>query len=266
MAKKKNAVTIPRYDEALKEWVPIDSIQPLSTNARVHTDEQLAVLRESIQRFGLYRPLVVHRETRQILAGNGVYTAARQLGLKEVPVVWYDGAMPEALALCLTDNRTAELSEWDYALLVSALSQNPSTMDALAVDAEFEEVLRSLVQTPQDFPDLQPLEPDEPFEDEDALDDTDSEPPVLKLAAERIPASKTATLLAPEPETETEAETEPSVSLATTKYALSLVVRLTDSDYQILKRWARRLNRPCDESVIIEVLRRSETLLDAMDG
>jgi hypothetical protein len=72
---------------------------------------------------GAARSIVID-EGDEILAGNGVVEAARQVGLSRVQVVEVDGQTLVAVrrrnlspaqkrALALYDNRTAELAEWD---------------------------------------------------------------------------------------------------------------------------------------------------------
>jgi hypothetical protein len=60
-----------------------------------------------------------------VLAGNGTLAAARSLGWTEVDVVETDLAGSAAAAYAIADNRTGELSQWDYQALALALETMP---------------------------------------------------------------------------------------------------------------------------------------------
>ncbi len=58
------------------------------------------------------------------MAGHTRLKAAKQLGLKEVPVVYVDDLSEEqARAFRLADNKTAEFAEWDEGLLEQELAE-----------------------------------------------------------------------------------------------------------------------------------------------
>lgn len=91
-------------------------------NARLHGEENLAAIRGSLKRFGQVKPIVVDARNR-VLAGNGMLTAAKQLGWSSVEVVCApaDWSADRAMAYALADNRTAELAEWDDRILADQL-------------------------------------------------------------------------------------------------------------------------------------------------
>jgi ParB-like chromosome segregation protein Spo0J len=90
-------------------------------NARRHTAANLAAIRRSLERFGQQRPLVVAPDGR-IIAGNGTYEAAAELGWEVVAVTVFDGTDEDARAFAIADNRTAELAAWNYELLYDQLT------------------------------------------------------------------------------------------------------------------------------------------------
>lgn len=95
------------------EYVLIDSLFPDPKNAKRHPDHQIALLAESIRKFGFTSPIVID-EAGNILIGNGRYLAARRLGMKGVPAVRMTGLSPiEKIALSLSDNKISEHGEWD---------------------------------------------------------------------------------------------------------------------------------------------------------
>jgi hypothetical protein len=97
--------------------VPVASLTPRERQTRKHTKTQIRQVAKSIDQFGFINPIVID-EHNIILAGHARYEAARVLGLAEVPTVQVS-SMTEAekRAYVITDNRLAELSEWDFDIL-----------------------------------------------------------------------------------------------------------------------------------------------------
>jgi len=91
-------------------------------NARTHDKKNLDAIASSLEKFGQRKPIVV-MPTGVILAGNGTWAAAKQLGWTDiqVSVVPADWDYATAKAYALADNRTAELAEWDTSVLASQL-------------------------------------------------------------------------------------------------------------------------------------------------
>lgn len=106
------------------EVVPIGALTLDPRNARKHGRRNLDAIKGSLEQFGQRRPLVV-RGDLQVIAGNGTLVAARDLGWKEVAVtrVPADWTEEQVRAYALADNRTAELAEWDDAVLADMLAE-----------------------------------------------------------------------------------------------------------------------------------------------
>lgn len=83
------------------EIVPLAEIERHPRNYREH---DIGAIAASIQRWGVWRPLVVQKSTRFILVGNGEAEALRMLGRSEAPVRWIDVDDANALAILLADN------------------------------------------------------------------------------------------------------------------------------------------------------------------
>lgn len=96
-------------------------------NARKRTETSASLLKESLQRYGPARSIVIDEDDR-ILAGNGTVEAALGLGIEGLRIV--DASPDEIIAvrrtgltedqkvgLALADNRTADLAEWDAEML-----------------------------------------------------------------------------------------------------------------------------------------------------
>jgi len=104
----------------IEHW-PTDRPIPYASNARMLSPKAVDKVAASIKEFGWQQPLVVDKED-VIIAGHTRLLAAKQLGLKEVPVVVAIGLTPaQVKAFRLTDNRVAQETSWDYELLAVEL-------------------------------------------------------------------------------------------------------------------------------------------------
>lgn len=102
------------------EYVGIDSIQPYENNARSHGKEDVKAIVKSIEKFGFNDPIGVWNN--QIVEGHGRLLAAKELGMKKVPIIRLDELTDEQRkAYALAHNKTAELSGWDFDMLASEL-------------------------------------------------------------------------------------------------------------------------------------------------
>jgi len=104
------------------ELRPIATIQPYENNPRIN-DQAVDVVAASIREFGFRQPIVVDGEG-VIIIGHVRYKAALKLGLDKVPVHVAKDLTPEQVkALSIADNKTADLSDWNYDLLPIELSE-----------------------------------------------------------------------------------------------------------------------------------------------
>jgi ParB-like chromosome segregation protein Spo0J len=98
----------------------VSSIKPYDQNPRKNGDAVAAVA-ASIQEFGFQQPIVVDSEM-VIIVGHTRWAAARDLGLKKVPVTIAKNLTPEQVrAYRIADNKTNEKAEWDADLLALEL-------------------------------------------------------------------------------------------------------------------------------------------------
>jgi ParB-like chromosome segregation protein Spo0J len=107
--------------------VPIAGLHPDPHNARKHSPRNLRALAASLQAFGQQKPIVADA-AGVVLAGNGTLAAARSLGWTHLAVAATTLTGAAARAFALADNRTAELADWDRAVLareLETLSQDP---------------------------------------------------------------------------------------------------------------------------------------------
>lgn len=114
-------------DIAVKDLVPYDK------NPR-RNDEAAVKVAESIKQFGFKIPLVVDRNN-VVVCGHTRLKAAKKLKLKTVPCIRADDLSEDQIkAFRLVDNRTAEIAEWDFALLEEELADVQLDMTAFDFD------------------------------------------------------------------------------------------------------------------------------------
>lgn len=94
--------------------VPIDSLKPDPRNARLHPERNLEALRTSLRYYGQRKPIVVRKNDSRIIAGNGLWQAAKDLGWTEIAAVFVDDDDAAATGYALMDNQSAILAEWDF--------------------------------------------------------------------------------------------------------------------------------------------------------
>jgi DNA modification methylase len=104
------------------ELRPLASIRPYERNPRLNDNAVDAVL-ASIQEFGFRVPIVIDADGL-IVCGHTRWKAAQKLGIESVPVHVATDLSPEQIrAYRIADNRTAELSTWNYELLPIELEE-----------------------------------------------------------------------------------------------------------------------------------------------
>lgn len=102
----------------------LDRIRPYENNPRKN-EEAVDKVRASIEQFGFNVPIVIDPDG-VIVAGHTRFKAAKALGLTEVPViVARDLTDDQIRQYRIVDNKTAELSSWDYEKLMMELDAIP---------------------------------------------------------------------------------------------------------------------------------------------
>ena len=86
IAYRKTSPAFAQPDALAIEMVAPARLRPANRNARTHSKKQIGQIAASIAEFGFNSPIIVNDEGR-IIAGHGRWEAAKQLGLKLVPVV-----------------------------------------------------------------------------------------------------------------------------------------------------------------------------------
>lgn len=100
----------------------VSDIRPYEKNPRKN-QEAVQYVKNSIEEFGFNQPIVVD-DDNVIIVGHTRYLAAKELGLKEIPVfVAAHLSKEQAKAYRLADNKTAEFAMWDEELLKQELEE-----------------------------------------------------------------------------------------------------------------------------------------------
>lgn len=108
-----------QYQEDLTPLMqPIDSVIQNPRNYNNGDVEEIMALIEDI---GMYRPIIVDRESREIIAGNHTWLACKQLHAEVIPVIFFDGEDEDQLRAMIGDNGTARAARPDEALLLDLL-------------------------------------------------------------------------------------------------------------------------------------------------
>lgn len=146
--------------------VPLADLSPLIDNPRRLDEQGRDRLARSLDRFGLYKPLVAWRDPDSdrlvVLAGNQRAEVLRARGVETVKVALFEGTRSEARALALRDNN--EDGEWAWDDLSSYLSTLASLADddldwtLTGFDSDTVADLLSLAEAPVQVEDPSPAE------------------------------------------------------------------------------------------------------------
>ena len=152
----------------------INDLKSDHKNARRRTDRSSDLIKESLQRYGAARSIVIDEENR-ILAGNGTIDGAKAAGIRRVRIIESEGdeviavrrtglSEEQKVGLALADNRTADLSEWDLEML-HRLSEEHE-LDPWFNQNDLDELLNIVEVDPVEGntdPDAVPDAPEEPI-------------------------------------------------------------------------------------------------------
>ena len=144
----------------------LSELKPYANNARIHDEQQVKQIVNSIKEFGWTNPILID-ENNNIIAGHGRIMAAKILKLESVPCIPIkDLTEAQIKALVIADNQLALNANWHEDILkveLEALKDFDFNIDLLGFDDKF---LNSL------------LEPEivEGLTDEDAVPEVPEEP------------------------------------------------------------------------------------------
>ena len=99
------------------EYIPIEDIKPYENNAKLHPQEQIQQIKNSIIEFGFDDPIAIWKDNI-IIEGHGRLIAAQELGYKEIPVIRLDNLTDEQRrAYTLVHNKLTMNSGFDIEML-----------------------------------------------------------------------------------------------------------------------------------------------------
>lgn len=104
------------------EHVRIDSLTEDPENVRLHSKANIDAIKTSLSRFGQQKPIVTTIDG-VVIAGNGTLRAARLLGWERIAIVRSTLVGNDATAFAITDNRSAEIAEWDWTELSKTMGE-----------------------------------------------------------------------------------------------------------------------------------------------
>ncbi len=129
--------------------VLIDELKPFAGNPKKHPKEQIEVLRKSLNVYGQTKSVIVDKNY-MILAGHGLVEAAKENGMKEIVVGIVPFTGKKAIAYVLMDNKSAELSEYDFTILADTMIDldTDSSFDMETTGFSLEEIQELVTWTP----------------------------------------------------------------------------------------------------------------------
>lgn len=140
-----------------EETRALDSLRPHSLNYNHHSAEQIQRLQASLVAFGQVRPIVI-RADGTILAGHGVYMAARESGYTSLrcSVVPDDWTEERAIAYLVADNETRRGAQPDDLVLAELIEMTRGEVGLEALgfdDGALDALLAGLgpVDAPEEF-------------------------------------------------------------------------------------------------------------------
>lgn len=135
--------------ESIKQLLqPVTVLKPDPLNVRLHGDRSINAITQSLRQFGQIKPIVFD-ENGVVLSGNGTLTAAKGLGWTHLAAVQVQHlSEQEKRAYAIADNRTAELSTWDFKALETQLADlGDFHLDINAVELESLKAIEEIKNT-----------------------------------------------------------------------------------------------------------------------
>ena len=117
----------------------IGELTPYKNNAKVHTEEQIEQIKESIKVFGNNDPIAVWGDKNIIVEGHGRYEALKQLNYEEVNCIRLDHLSDEERkAYTIVHNKLTMNTGFNVSLLDSELEEIELDMDIYGFNTDEE--------------------------------------------------------------------------------------------------------------------------------
>jgi ParB-like chromosome segregation protein Spo0J len=108
------------HESLMPDMVDAALVKPHHENAN---NGDVDAIVESMDRVGIYRPIIVSRRSGRILAGHHVYEAMLREGFEQVPVKYVDVDEDKERVILLGDNGIARRAWLDPALEIDLLKR-----------------------------------------------------------------------------------------------------------------------------------------------
>ena len=145
------------------DLVNLDKLIPYKKNANKHTEAQIERLCDLIKYQGFRDPLIVQKGTNIVVAGHGRLAAAKQLNLKQVPVVYQEFESEEQMYSFMVSHNA--IAEW------ASLDLSQINKDIIDLGPELDTDMLGL----KDFT-IEPLDRLDPQCDEDEVPEVKHDP------------------------------------------------------------------------------------------
>ena len=120
------------------EYIPITELVEYENNAKIHTDEQIEQIKESIVEFGMNDPIGIWKDN-VVIEGHGRLIACKELGYAEVPVIRLDHLSDEQRkAYGLVHNKLTMNTDFDIEILGFELEEIEMDMSVFGFEDDFQ--------------------------------------------------------------------------------------------------------------------------------
>ena len=121
--------------------INIKDLKPYENNAKIHTQEQIEQIKNSIKEFGMNDPIAVWGKDNLIVEGHGRLEALKQLGYSEVDCIRLDHLTDEERkAYTLAHNKLTMNTDFDFDILDGELADiKDIDMSDFGFDLDFED-------------------------------------------------------------------------------------------------------------------------------
>ena len=104
------------------ETYRITDLKPYKNNAKIHTEEQINQIINSIEKFGMNDPIAIWGEDNIIVEGHGRLEALKKLGYEKVDCIRLDHLTDEERkAYTLIHNKLTMNTDFDFEILENEL-------------------------------------------------------------------------------------------------------------------------------------------------
>ena len=116
------------------EYININDLHEYRNNAKIHTEEQIEQIMESIEKFGMNDPIAIWKDNI-IIEGHGRLLACKELGIEEVPIIRLDDLTDdERKAYTLIHNKLTMNTDFDIDILNEELEHIEIDMSQFGFD------------------------------------------------------------------------------------------------------------------------------------